>query len=109
MWTLQNSKLTLKWTRRLEPLALHAEIKSQTFKNKIKEAQQHWLVLLLYVAQILSRSFHGQSKGVLRNHHSHQTEQILTRLLTFGGILGVERVADHFQTPVKYTIRSVPQ
>lgn len=51
-------------------------------------------------AQVIRFYFHGSSKGVLRSHHSIRAKVLAyesQHLLTFRRVLGVERVADHFQ------------
>lgn len=51
-------------------------------------------------AQVIRFYFHGSSKGVLRSHHGIRAKVLANEsqhLLTFRRVLGVERVADHFQ------------
>lgn len=61
------------------------------------------MILQHVFAQVIRFYFHELSKGVLRSHHSIRAKILKSdrkHLLTFSRVLGVERVADHFQISV---------
>lgn len=65
MWTL-----TLKCTRRLDPLDLHAETQREAVSTPSKDPDHSTSECSSSVVSLVC--FHVESKGVLRGHHSHQ-------------------------------------
>lgn len=72
-------------------------------KNMRRSSHNIQINLQHVSAQVIRYYFHELSKGVLRSHHSIRAKILANErnhILTFSRVLGVERVADHFQISV---------